>query len=77
MTEPFRDAGDTVLRMDAGDTVLRMEGVEKRFGATHALRGVSFEVRRGEGMMRVGPHTAQKCAGEHEDDQTSLHRTLQ
>ena len=79
MIEPPRDAGDTVLRMDAGETVLRMEGVEKRFGATHALRGVSFEVRRGEVHALIGENGAGKStlmkvlSGALEPDSGSMH----
>ncbi len=39
---------------------IRVAGVEKHFGATHALRGVSFEVASGELFGIVGPDGAGK-----------------
>ena len=35
--------------------MLEVRGIEKRFGATRALSGVSFEVERGEFLALVGP----------------------
>jgi ABC-2 type transport system ATP-binding protein len=40
--------------------VLRTEGLKKRFGAVHALRGVSRELRRGQALGVVGPNGAGK-----------------
>ena len=39
---------------------LRAEGIHKRFGGVHALRGVDFEVSRGEVMALVGDNGAGK-----------------
>jgi ABC-2 type transport system ATP-binding protein len=40
--------------------VIRLEQVDKRFGVTHALCGVSFTVERGEVVGLVGPNGAGK-----------------
>jgi ribose transport system ATP-binding protein len=39
---------------------LRMEGICKRFGATHALRGVTLEARAGEVLALIGENGAGK-----------------
>jgi ABC-2 type transport system ATP-binding protein len=51
----------------ANGAVLRFEQIQKRFGDTHAVRGVSFEVRGGEVFGLLGPNGAGK---------TTLIRTL-
>lgn len=42
------------------ETILRMEGIRKRFGATHALRGADLSVRPGEVHAIVGSNGAGK-----------------
>jgi len=45
---------------ETSQIVLRMRGVEKRFGATPALRSVELEVRRGEVHALIGENGAGK-----------------
>jgi len=45
---------------DAPPPHLRVSGIHKRFGGVHALRGVNFEVARGEVMALVGNNGAGK-----------------
>jgi lipooligosaccharide transport system ATP-binding protein len=56
------------LRTDAGsrgsatlvDPVLRVEGLRKRYGEQEVVRGLSFEIRRGECFGLLGPNGAGK-----------------
>jgi ribose transport system ATP-binding protein len=52
--------------MSDGDTnIVRLEGVEKQFGAVHALDGVDFTVERGECVGLVGHNGAGKSTLMH------------
>ena len=44
----------------ASETVIGLAGVEKSFATTHAVAGVSFDVRRGEMFGVIGPDGAGK-----------------
>lgn len=45
---------------DTSDVALRCVGLERRFGGLRALKGVSFDVRRGEIFGLVGPNGSGK-----------------
>jgi branched-chain amino acid transport system ATP-binding protein len=45
--------------------VLELDGLEVRHGAVHAVRGVSFEVDRGEIVALIGPNGAGKSSTLH------------
>src|ERR671918_3243019 len=38
-----------------GDGMLRLEGVHKRFGALHVLRGIDLDVGQGQVVCVIGP----------------------
>src|ERR1700733_8450204 len=54
---PARSAQREALQRE---TVLRLVNVSKRFGATPAIEGVSFEVKRGEIVGIIGRRGAGK-----------------
>ena len=41
---------------DPGGAVLRVAGLRKRYGGTEVVRGLSFEIRRGECFGLLGPN---------------------
>jgi polar amino acid transport system ATP-binding protein len=43
------------MAADTGSSVLKLEGVHKRFGGLHVLRGIDLEIRRGEVVCILGP----------------------
>jgi lipooligosaccharide transport system ATP-binding protein len=43
-----------------GDVILRVEGLRKRYGANEVVRGLSFEIRRGDCFGLLGPNGAGK-----------------
>lgn len=52
---PCCDAAQTM-----SDSAIAIQDVHKRFASTHALNGVSFEIRRGEYFGLLGPNGAGK-----------------
>src|SRR5262249_62162597 len=48
-------AGRLPRRALMADVVLRADGVEKRYGELEVLKGVTFEVDRGEVKVIIGP----------------------
>ena len=48
------------VAIGAGTSALELTAVEKRFGATEIIRGVSLDIRRGERHAIIGPNGAGK-----------------
>lgn len=56
MQEP--NAGAIAVPTQAGsgkEVLVRVEGLHKSFGKLHVLKGIDFEVRRGEVVVLIGP----------------------
>src|SRR5438132_13529801 len=47
-------------RAEVSDVVLRVDGLRKRYGDNEVVRGLSFEIRRGECFGLLGPNGAGK-----------------
>src|SRR5438128_3539744 len=47
-------------RAEVSDVVLRVDGLRKRYGDNEVVRGLSFEIRRGECFGLPGPNGAGK-----------------
>jgi len=48
-------AKDEYASAKSGDVLVKVEGLHKYFGKLHVLKGVDFEVRRGEVVVLIGP----------------------
>jgi ABC-type polar amino acid transport system ATPase subunit len=46
---------DKYAAAKSGDVLVKVEGLHKYFGKLHVLKGVDFEVRRGEVVVLIGP----------------------
>ena len=55
-----RSTGASERRDRRGGPALELRDVEKRFGATEIIRGVTLDVRRGERLAIIGPNGAGK-----------------
>lgn len=63
----------------AGDTVLAARNIVKSYGGTHALKGVNFDIRRGEvttlfGENGAGKSTLMKILSGVETPTSGMHR---
>lgn len=59
-SSPANGTGDPMRDSEMGPVLLELRGVDKRFGATQALDGVSLEIRGGEIHALVGENGAGK-----------------
>jgi lipooligosaccharide transport system ATP-binding protein len=53
-------AADASTRPAGDDCILRVQGLRKRYGANEVVRGLSFDIRRGECFGLLGPNGAGK-----------------
>ncbi|RJQ57379.1 MAG: ABC transporter ATP-binding protein [Desulfobacteraceae bacterium] len=57
---PTKEPPEPAVQPEAGGVVVEVRDLVKRFGAFHAVKNVSFEVRRGEIFGLLGPNGAGK-----------------
>jgi branched-chain amino acid transport system ATP-binding protein len=50
----------TDARSDGSEPILELKGLSKSFGGLHAVRGVTFQIRRGDRKAIIGPNGAGK-----------------
>jgi len=48
-------APETAAPASSGDVLIKIEALHKKFGNNHVLRGLDFEIRRGEVVVLIGP----------------------
>jgi len=48
-------APEAAAPASSGDVLVKIEALHKKFGNNHVLRGLDFEIRRGEVVVLIGP----------------------